>query len=617
MERGFSNSEASPRTLRSKRLRTALWMAANGKCRMCGNDLGDDWHADHIVPWSVSKRTNVHEMQALCPACNLRKGKNMEKKNRLHQNEARQIGKDTAAARKRGFRILFHIVCGGGKSWLPPILMEPMPQNIKLCWVVPRLALQKQAVTGTAKDFGLVLRDAGNDVDPSRNRRGVVVTHQAVTQAVDLWIQEFKKNNYILVIDEPHHAKVFKNGEKNALAKFIEAVEPHVVGVVYMTGTLSTSDSSKIYGIEYEQNADGKEVPTYNGFDRVVRYKREDALGENALVPIEFFHHDGPVKWRDIETGEMTEVVLSEADREDESSAIYTALSTELAESLFERGYFHWKANGNKLLVVCDSQQNAKRWWKHLIDRGEKAFLAISENDDALRDIDKFKQTTRSCLVTCAMAYEGLDEKPLSHVISLTHIRSVPWIEQMLARVWRADQGKSVCYAFVTDDPRMRRVIEKIKLEEPDAKSTRTGAGGDGPGERTSSPVESRHELTRISGLDHQSEYSQMNPKQQEAYESLLKIGIDPSNEHFRGVIQQLSVTQHCKPLEKTLSDKEIETDLRSKIRECCAKIDETKFGCNWGAMYKELYKRNRKSIDELNVEQLERTYSYVKSILA
>ncbi len=77
MERGSSNSEASPRTLRSKRLRAALWMAANGKCRICGNDLGDDWHADHIVPWSVSKRTNVHEMQALCPACNLRKGKNM------------------------------------------------------------------------------------------------------------------------------------------------------------------------------------------------------------------------------------------------------------------------------------------------------------------------------------------------------------------------------------------------------------------------------------------------------------------------------------------------------------------------------------------------------------
>ncbi len=33
-----------------------------------------NWHADHIVPYSRSGRTNVHEMQALCPVCNLKKG---------------------------------------------------------------------------------------------------------------------------------------------------------------------------------------------------------------------------------------------------------------------------------------------------------------------------------------------------------------------------------------------------------------------------------------------------------------------------------------------------------------------------------------------------------------
>jgi hypothetical protein len=65
------------RALTSKRLRAALWVASNGKCSICGVELGSDWHADHIVPWCVTKRTNVHEMQALCPACNLKKGKTM------------------------------------------------------------------------------------------------------------------------------------------------------------------------------------------------------------------------------------------------------------------------------------------------------------------------------------------------------------------------------------------------------------------------------------------------------------------------------------------------------------------------------------------------------------
>jgi 5-methylcytosine-specific restriction endonuclease McrA len=37
-------------------------------------DLGDDWEADHIVPYRLTKRTNVHEMQALCAVCNRKKG---------------------------------------------------------------------------------------------------------------------------------------------------------------------------------------------------------------------------------------------------------------------------------------------------------------------------------------------------------------------------------------------------------------------------------------------------------------------------------------------------------------------------------------------------------------
>ncbi len=62
------------RTLRSKRDRALLWYAADGKCQRCGEPLGDDWEADHIVPWKVTRRTNLFEMQALCADCNRKKG---------------------------------------------------------------------------------------------------------------------------------------------------------------------------------------------------------------------------------------------------------------------------------------------------------------------------------------------------------------------------------------------------------------------------------------------------------------------------------------------------------------------------------------------------------------
>jgi len=64
------------RTLRSKRLRAALWIASGGKCCICKCDLPTSWHADHKEPWAKSKTTNVHDMQALCPQCNLKKGAN-------------------------------------------------------------------------------------------------------------------------------------------------------------------------------------------------------------------------------------------------------------------------------------------------------------------------------------------------------------------------------------------------------------------------------------------------------------------------------------------------------------------------------------------------------------
>ena len=62
------------RFLRDPNLRAALYAEAEGKCVQCGEFLGFGWHADHIVPWSSTHRTNVFEMQAMCAACNERKG---------------------------------------------------------------------------------------------------------------------------------------------------------------------------------------------------------------------------------------------------------------------------------------------------------------------------------------------------------------------------------------------------------------------------------------------------------------------------------------------------------------------------------------------------------------
>lgn len=62
------------RTLRSKKWRGWLWLVADGKCQICGAELGDDWEADHVIPWCKEQRTNPFEMQAVCRDCNRKKG---------------------------------------------------------------------------------------------------------------------------------------------------------------------------------------------------------------------------------------------------------------------------------------------------------------------------------------------------------------------------------------------------------------------------------------------------------------------------------------------------------------------------------------------------------------
>lgn len=59
----------------TKKQKQALYWLAKGRCENCGKQLPDDWHADHITPWSTGGTTDISNGQALCPECNLKKGR--------------------------------------------------------------------------------------------------------------------------------------------------------------------------------------------------------------------------------------------------------------------------------------------------------------------------------------------------------------------------------------------------------------------------------------------------------------------------------------------------------------------------------------------------------------
>jgi hypothetical protein len=98
--------------------------------------------------------------------------------------------------------------------------------------------------------------------------------------------------------------------------------------------------------------------------------------------------------------------------------------------------------------------------------------LAMSEVPDSPEAIAAFRlRASPSVLCTVAMAYEGLDAPEITHVACLTHIRSRPWLEQMIARATRVDphggdyaQQRAVVYH--PDDPAFRIFRQAIETEQ-------------------------------------------------------------------------------------------------------------------------------------------------------
>jgi 5-methylcytosine-specific restriction endonuclease McrA len=54
--------------------RRYLYLLAGGKCEECGSDLIREFHSDHKQAFSKGGETALHNGQALCPQCNLKKG---------------------------------------------------------------------------------------------------------------------------------------------------------------------------------------------------------------------------------------------------------------------------------------------------------------------------------------------------------------------------------------------------------------------------------------------------------------------------------------------------------------------------------------------------------------
>jgi len=429
-------------------------------------------------------------MTALCPECNLKKGAKML---RSHQQDVEEI-----AIRIRGGRpikkIIVRVTPGGGKSWIPSILMKHLIPTIadRLCWLVPQVSLQKQGAQDSETLRSVLsvphyLRASSNEYPLVRNRgcAGYVTCYQSIVAAKNensrLHYDEFSKHKYILVLDEPHHIE-----EQGTYYRAVEELVDKAVLLVLMSGTLARGDGQKIAFLDYEN---GKPLLVDSENTAIVEYSRSAALQGKAIIPLQFAHDDGQLSWipgdgTDAQSISSFEEVVGTSEKR-QRAALFTALNTDYAYDLLNRCVTHWKhhqkntksefpnAPPPKLLVVAQDIRVALDYYQKLLEWGVHCEIATSDDSsNAHETIKRFRNGNLACLVTVAMAYEGLDVKDISHIAALTYYRSTPWIEQMVTRGVRVARGipyeSQVAYIFCPDDPMLNSIIETIKLEQVD-----------------------------------------------------------------------------------------------------------------------------------------------------
>lgn len=377
-------------------------------------------------------------------------------------------------------KIILHAVPGSGKSLIPIIVSKLITAGLAdaMAWIVPRKTLQDQGERGfldprfrTMLNHRLVIRSSTNDVNPCRGTSGFVTTYQAVAQGEKGILQkEFSQKRYILILDEFHHVELDGIWHK-ALAPLVE----RAAFLLLMTGTLERGDDSPIAFVPYDiKGKTATPKPEEDPGSKLITYSRTDALRENAILPLHFVLHDGEVEWE--KAGKTRKTSLSGAVLE-AGAAIWTAMQTEFAEELLRTGLDHWMGYKidhprSKVLIITANIAQAKKVAQDLRAQGLVSEIATShDHDAAAKAIKKFKGRACDVLVSVAMVYEGFDAPAATHEICLTHIRSVPWIEQMVARVVRIDPyagpyETQMGYIFAPDDFLMRKIILRFRAEQ-------------------------------------------------------------------------------------------------------------------------------------------------------
>lgn len=467
---------------------TAAWLLQDRKCRECQRDVPRDLvEGDHVLPWSRGGRTVMENLQALCIACNRRKG--------IREGTAEEVPSAPVVVATAPLRHWQERALGAVLSTSEPVLVEACPGagktrfaleyvarlfseqviNRVLIVVPTRRLIEQWVEAGTGAGGGACVPLAPASWGPTQpllaRWAGAVFTYHSLARHTTMYRALVAEPGFraLVIFDEIHHAGTESTWGIAAQQAFMSSA----ARVLSLSGTaFRTRDP-----IAFVQTQGGKSVSH-------VAYTYGEALADGACRPLRFTAIGGTATFQ-TPTGAIETVSFDDdLTEQGESYRLRTVLDPDgdhLREMLRTadeelrslRATTDPDAGGLVVCMDCDHADTVAATLQQLTgSRPALAYSRLNDPDDpAPRPaIEAFDKGTAPWIVSVKMISEGVDVRRLRVLVYATNVITELAFRQITGRVVRTDPKNGADdYGSVVlpADPRLLEMAERILDEVP------------------------------------------------------------------------------------------------------------------------------------------------------
>lgn len=321
-------------------------------------------------------------------------------------------------------------------------------QVTRVIIVAPTDHLRTQWADAAAR-FGLFLDPTlRNNVDGIRQgTHGYVTTYAQVASAPLVHASRARRARTLVILDEIHHAA---DGQTwgDGLRMAFDAVPRRLA----LSGTPFRTGAAEIPFVCYDTESDGSRVSRAD-----YTYSYAQALADGVVRPVMFAAYTGQARWRN-SAGDVIAASLSEGSQRAEAEAWAAVLDPKgqwvrhVIAAVDQRITDLRRAGIRDAAgLILASDQTAARAYAAIATEitGHRPVVAVSDDKDSSRKIDRFRDGTDRLIVAVRQVSEGVDLPRACALGWLTSYRTPLFFAQAVGRVIRARGPRESATVFL------------------------------------------------------------------------------------------------------------------------------------------------------------------------